>query len=863
MAFNKSKALEEAARLVSQRKLPQAIKQYQTIIDQDPQDLPLRNIVGDLWVREGNAREAVREFHALAEAYTSEGFTLKAIAIYKKIVKLDTESPDPLIRLAELYAGQKFSHEANEQYAQALAVCERHSLHDRAGQILRKLVAHDPENTVYQTRLGEFLQRSGQPQEACQVFLQAAEIAYQRQNISGTSGALKKAAELEPQNPQVVLFRARLAAEVKDYAEVERIFHAAPGIKSDAGGRGILLGVYLDSGRFDDAAALAAEAFREGAQGLAAVKQFVAHCLEAKPGLPTPTVLHLFSEIAGLAFERNQTGEVFELLQKLLARHPPDAALLDSAAALCERAGQERAPASLLETMGKGFGKTGQWAKAERAFRVLAGRNPANAEWQASLMEAIEKQGRAASGEPSAPLAPSGPHGLEAPLPPSQPPLQSGSAEAVETHHGENIKSVEAVEVDFSAEWETFAASRPAAAPPDATVESSPELASEPAPEIALEMAPEIPQQAAGEPAAIQAENSAALLGSPPHDEPLNLDPILVEPDLSEEKAQVEFYLNSGFLGEADTRLRDLAARHPGRAEILELQDRLQAASVPMDEPPGLALDELAPAGPPAAPDEIYELSDTNDTNEHDGTSESNEPNEQVTPLFFNAPDQLSAPALAESQALAEEAAAPRDDRGPEPPFQPGSLLGDLAQELALALEETQVPATEGGAARPGERGEGGRSLFDSSLEELLTELESGQPAAPAEDTPQTHYNLGVAFREMGLLDEAIGEFQKVVKGRIAADHPPRFLEASSMLGNCFMEKQMPEIAARWYSRALQVPGLEEEIVLALTYDLAAAHEKSGNLKAAQEKFSEVYSMNIDYRDVSEKIQLLSRSKPA
>ncbi|MGH9378392.1 MAG: tetratricopeptide repeat protein, partial [Terriglobia bacterium] len=135
--------------------------------------------------------------------------------------------------------------------------------------------------------------------------------------------------------------------------------------------------------------------------------------------------------------------------------------------------------------------------------------------------------------------------------------------------------------------------------------------------------------------------------------------------------------------------------------------------------------------------------------------------------------------------------------------------------------------------------------------------------AVPATDSPQTHYNLGVAFREMGLLDEAIGEFQKVVKGRIAADNPPRFLEASSLLGNCFMEKQMPEIAARWYNRALQVPGLEEEISLALTYDLAAAYEKGGDLKAAQEKFAEVYSLNIDYRDVSGKIQSLSRSKPA
>ncbi|MGH9353709.1 MAG: tetratricopeptide repeat protein, partial [Terriglobia bacterium] len=365
---------------------------------------------------------------------------------------------------------------------------------------------------------------------------------------------------------------------------------------------------------------------------------------------------------------------------------------------------------------------------------------------------------------------------------------------------------------------------------------------------------PEVAQPAAQEPAAIQ--SSAPSSDPVAHPGPPNLDTTAAEQDLSEEKAQVEFYLNSGFLGEANTALKDLARRHPGRAEILELQDRFQAASPPSDEPRAFVLDEPAPAGPPTAPDELNELNDTDDTNESD------EPNEYETPLFFNVPDQLPAPALAESQARVEETVAPPAERGPEPQFQEGSLLGDLAQELAMALGEAgeQASATEVEAPY---RAEEGRSLFDSALEELLTELESGQPAAPTEDSPQTHYNLGVAFREMGLLEEAIGEFQKVVKGRIPADHPPRFLEASSMLGNCFMEKQMPEIAARWYSRALQAPGLEEEIALALTYDLATAYEKSGDLKAAQEKFSEVYSLNIDYRDVSEKIQLLSRSKPA
>lgn len=840
MAFNKSKALEEAARLVSQRKLPQAIKQYQAIIEQDPQDLPLRNIVGDLWVREGNAREAVREFHTLAEAYTREGFILKAIAIYKKIAKLDTDSPDALVRLAELYAGQKFSHEANEQYAQALAICERRGLHDHAGRILRKLVARDPENTVYQTRLGEFLQRNGQPEEACQAFLQAAEGAYQRKNIPGAAALLKKAAELEPENQQVVLFRARLAAQAKDFAEVERIFQASPGMKSNAEGCRILLGAYLDSGHLDNAASLALDAFRAAPQRLDAVKQFAAHGLEAGTEASASSVLRLLNEISDLAFERNQAGELFDVLQQVLARHPSDAAALDLAEALCERAGRNQAPTALLEAMGEGFAETAQWTKAERAFQSLVGRNPANSAWQASLKEAIEKQGRNASVQPTGPeaVAPEG------------------------SQHGGIAAPVEAIEVDFSTEWETFATSRPVETP-TAAAGTSPELAlevgQEPAPQPPLESLPQpkIPPPVSEE---LAASDSGA---EAPHafehgllDEglPEAAVPTAAGPDLSEEISQVEFYLSSGFLGEANTALGDLARNHPGRAEILELQARLEAARAAGFEPADAVLDEH----PAAASSEIIEQNNTYQIYELE------EPSEIKPPSFLNEEEQ--APAMPEPQPLAEEEPVMLPaELGPGFQFQGGSLLGDLAEDLAKALEETdgQAPAAEGGPARAVEKGEDGRSLFDSSLDELLTELEAGQPAAPAADTPQTHYNLGVAFREMGLLDEAIGEFQKVVKGRIPEDHPPRYLEASSMLGNCFMEKQMPEIAARWYGRALQTPGLQEEIALALTYDLATACERSGNLKAAQEKFAEIYSLNIDYRDVAEKIQSLSRSKPA
>jgi len=142
-------------------------------------------------------------------------------------------------------------------------------------------------------------------------------------------------------------------------------------------------------------------------------------------------------------------------------------------------------------------------------------------------------------------------------------------------------------------------------------------------------------------------------------------------------------------------------------------------------------------------------------------------------------------------------------------------------------------------------------------FEEFRAEL--GELNKDDEDL-ETHYNLGIAYREMGLLEEAISEFQKVAQ---SADKGPAFryaMQCSTLLGLAFMEKGQPAIAAIWYERALKTPGLDQESILALRYDLGVAQELAGEHKAAFNSFSQVYAMNIDYRDVSERITLLGKA---
>ncbi len=138
---------------------------------------------------------------------------------------------------------------------------------------------------------------------------------------------------------------------------------------------------------------------------------------------------------------------------------------------------------------------------------------------------------------------------------------------------------------------------------------------------------------------------------------------------------------------------------------------------------------------------------------------------------------------------------------------------------------------------------------------ELKQDLESG--VAASEEDPETHYNLGIAFREMGLLDEAIGELQKACQS-FDRGHPfPQIMQTYTWLAQCFLEKGVPEAAVRWYQKALGVPTIDGETRVALNYELASAHETAGDKPLALKHFMEVYGSNIDYRDVAERIKAL------
>jgi tetratricopeptide (TPR) repeat protein len=176
----------------------------------------------------------------------------------------------------------------------------------------------------------------------------------------------------------------------------------------------------------------------------------------------------------------------------------------------------------------------------------------------------------------------------------------------------------------------------------------------------------------------------------------------------------------------------------------------------------------------------------------------------------------------------------------------------------APAAETATAPSMFRTSLRPS-HGSGADRAASVDLADMFGEIrhELEEENTVSEEDPETHYNLGVAFREMGLLDEAIGELQKVCQA-IDRGHPFKLvMQTYTWLAQCFLDKGVPEAAIRWYEKALKLPALDEETRTALHYELASAYETAQDKNTALQHFMEVYGANIDYRDVGERIKAL------
>ncbi len=204
MSFDKTKAMRNAERFLSQGKISSAIGEFRQVVTHDPRDFSTMNMLGDLYVKNSEKRPAADCYKAVAEHYAKQGFAQKAIAVYNKIVKLNPNSPETTLRLAELYREKGSIGDARVHFEKVAEQMQREGRQVEALEIWRQVADLDPNNTASLISVAEGYSAEGCHTEAAEAY---SEAGRRFENLGETEQAYQaysRALEHEPESAEIL-----------------------------------------------------------------------------------------------------------------------------------------------------------------------------------------------------------------------------------------------------------------------------------------------------------------------------------------------------------------------------------------------------------------------------------------------------------------------------------------------------------------------------------------------------------------------------------------------------------------------------------------------------------------------------------
>ena len=228
MAVNREQVLQSAEKLLSRGKLDQALKEYLRVLEDNPKDIPTLNKVGDLYVRMNRPGESIPYFERIADFYSKDGFFLKAIAIYKKINKIDPARLEVYDRLADLYHKQGLVQDARSQYQVLADHYQKNNRIPDAIAVYKKMAAIDPSDLRIQVRLADLYRAANQKDQAVMQYGLIGSMLLKRGAHDEAAQVFQKALELSPDDVETQRNLVRSLLAQKNTAAAMAVLKAAP-----------------------------------------------------------------------------------------------------------------------------------------------------------------------------------------------------------------------------------------------------------------------------------------------------------------------------------------------------------------------------------------------------------------------------------------------------------------------------------------------------------------------------------------------------------------------------------------------------------------------------------------------------------
>src|SRR6266481_2752198 len=836
MAYNKSKYVEAAQKLLNQGKVAQAIAEYQQILKYEPKDQVTLMTIGELYIRQGETFQAIDYFERLAQIFVGDGFLTKAIAVYKRIAKLAPEEIRPLEKLADLYVQQGVMSEARPLFLQLAEIHLKNNRQPEAVGLLKKLLLAEPDNLRIQIRLADLYQAMGQSREAVDTYVSAAQRALARGDQAESDKLADKALKIDANCLAATIVKARSFSSQGKLTQAAELLEHAPDLDKGGEQTELLLDLYFKSANWDKATALALRVVGADSKNFGPAQKIVEALLEAGQSDRATAII---GQIRVPMIDAGEHEVIGRMQNELASRMPGRIEPLEWLVDFYGRTSDSFRLPDALSQLGDALAAANQLDRAKTIFEQLLDRQPDSDSARRKLDAILRKMGLLpAEPIPAPPLDEEtqkfiaqsltdvdlfASYGLtqkaigllEAILrraPRHTPTLEklldfvlgagddrrtaelAAQLEQIHSETGDQRSSERFGELrrrfqraagltdaELAIAVPRAQPAAPQASEPESPQGSIPEIAAEPAPE---EPAP-APVAAQPPPAEKARPEPVEVNAAPAQAEVQEVDLSDEWATLLEETRPTEAPVAPPAKAPAKPAAAPTRPSKPGGVEEFEIGEEPLIA--PPADAPGVAAFDSAP-GTPLQPEPITEKTKAKPA--------AAKPAQQPS---AKAPQKPAQPSEAEFEleqeyelVLDAEPLVPAyDQRPPDKPVAPpapaaqnnaskppsGSgfasdqFLADLANEIDQLGIDQLTPAFSGStpnaqpeppskpAATPANSAESGplKEVFDEFRAEL------GEMGAEDEDL-ETHYNLGIAFREMGLLEEAISEFQKVAK---------------------------------------------------------------------------------------------------
>ena len=728
---DKTSIIKEAQKYLYRGQIDKAIIEWEKLIKEYP-DGNSFNTIGDLYLKKGDKKNAVDSFHKAANFFLHEGFSLKALAIYKKLLNINPADSEALFSLGELSQEKGLTTDAMKYYLAAAESLSKEAKKEKLIKVYDKVLSISPANIPLREKVAEIYANEGFLSEAVKQYFHLAMIHAEKGDIEKSIGYYQKVLNAQHLNKEAILGINCLYEKAGNLEKaMEQIKEAITLFPQD-------IDIYFRYAELN----IAMGRLNEAREGLLMIT-------ELEPS--NTKVKMLLGDIYIKEGDRDKAWtEYLPVIDEMMLEKKYDDAikLLDSF--------KDIEPLEARKRLISLYKQTGD--QVQVANELI------------SLGDVLTEMGMQKDA------------------------LDSYKAALVITPDSEQISAkIAELETELSAESVSIKAEK-----------SVDEAISEA--DILLKYG--------------LYEDVKNLIEPFRYKEPENLDLHLLLKSLyvdtnDKEQAVAEclilskLYKKAGDIVKSERMIKEALKIHPEDPRLVGI------AETPLHEKEEIT---ITPTEGPSIED--YR--------------------EEITKADFYCRQGL----IDEARGILKRL----QDIFPENE-EIVQKLDSLDQVTEVAEEKKRESVFAEGETFEAEKAQ--EPALEKDVLEVFGEFKKGLEKELGTEDYETHYNLGIAYKEMELTDDAIREFQ------ISLKNPKRFIHSSSMLGLCYMKKGLYSTAIDVLKNAIEKIEDRGESYWTMKYDLAEAYEKNGNTKEALNLYTEINGWNSEFRTVSDKINKL------